>query len=209
MESPSEFCKPLVHLGSGRLPKWHEQFTRCKKFACYRIAERLLSTRVAGGKVRDAAASEPDVRQFVQQSKKTSRWRVCRVDEHDGRQWVTYSETTELTDVQFASSVVADDTAAHYEYTHTFGCVDDVAEIRFPGALSLFCFEVQHLAHIRRHVDDVRTNAKATHKRQGLEPMVSLVLDVPLLTSQGDADSFEEVNARPRDCCATDSSQVW
>src|SRR5450830_1393210 len=121
--------------------------------------------------------------------------------------WIADGKSAELTDVEFAMSVVAHNAAAHHQDAHTLGRFDKLPNVDFPRALALLSGHIQDASDIRGNFDHWRVQPKATDKWQRLEAMVFLVFEVPLLPLQRNTYRLEKVNTWSRHWNSADSPQ--
>ena len=101
---------------------------------------------------------------------------------------------SELTDVEFAMSVVADNAAAHHQYPSALRCFYQLAVVRFPVALPLLDIDSELSANVLSHPCHIGTCVESAYEGQRLSTLLLKVLHEPSLPLHGVLDSLGEVN---------------
>jgi len=85
----------------------------------------------------------------------------------------------ELSHVQRAVRVVANDAAAHDEDAGGLSRIDQMAKVGVLGGLALCHAHTQHSPHVSGHRSHRGVRCKACHKGQGLGALVVQVIQIP------------------------------
>lgn len=88
------------------------------------------------------------------------------------------------------------------------GSLHEFAKVDLPRTLTLLKLDGKDGSDIRRDDTRIFGDGEATNERQRNKAVVSLVLEIPLLTLQSDAHGLHEVDAGSRDRCPGDGPEV-